>query len=65
MNFSPRWSAFGHSDLYDEPFCRPGPGLCPPEKVTNEMMVQALREEAQIKKTQEGKITIGFMRRNS
>lgn len=37
----------------------------PPEKVTHEMMVQALREEAQIKKIQEGKITIGFMRRNS
>jgi transitional endoplasmic reticulum ATPase len=39
--------------------------IIPPEKVTHEMMVQALQEEAQIKKMQEGKITIGFMRRDS
>ena len=37
----------------------------PPEKVTHGMMVQALQEEAQIKKAQAGKITIGFMRRDS
>lgn len=39
--------------------------IFPPGKVTHEMMVQALREEAQIKKLQEGKITISFVRRNS
>jgi transitional endoplasmic reticulum ATPase len=39
--------------------------IFPPERVTHDMMVQALREEAQIKKLQEGKKPLGFMRPNS
>ncbi|MBU4371783.1 MAG: AAA family ATPase, partial [Proteobacteria bacterium] len=39
--------------------------IFPPERVTHVMMVQALREEAQIKKLQEGKKPLGFMRPNS
>jgi SpoVK/Ycf46/Vps4 family AAA+-type ATPase len=39
--------------------------ISPPERVTHDMMVQALREESQIKKMQEGKKPLGFMRRNS
>ena len=34
--------------------------IFPPERVTHEMMVKALREEAQIKKLQEGKKPLGF-----
>lgn len=32
-----------------------------PESVTHDMMIQALREEAQIKKLQEGKKPLGFL----
>lgn len=39
--------------------------IFPMERVTNDMMVQALREESQIKKLQEGKKILGFTRRNS
>lgn len=39
--------------------------IFPQGKVTHDMMVQALREEAQIKKLQEGKKPLGFTRRNS
>ncbi|MBU4581162.1 MAG: AAA family ATPase [Proteobacteria bacterium] len=39
--------------------------IFPPERVTHVMMVQALREESQIKKLQEGKKPLGFMRPNS
>jgi transitional endoplasmic reticulum ATPase len=36
--------------------------ISPPERVTHDMMVQALREESQIKKMQEGKKPLGFLR---
>ena len=39
--------------------------ISPPERVTHDMMIQALREEAQIKNLQEGKKILGFTRRNS
>jgi len=39
--------------------------ISPPERVTHNMMIQALREEAQIKKMQEGRKPLGFMRLNS
>ena len=39
--------------------------IFPPGKGTHSMLVQALREESQIKKLQEGKKPLGFMRRNS
>ncbi|MBU3927617.1 MAG: ATP-binding protein, partial [Bacteroidetes bacterium] len=39
--------------------------IFPQERVTHDMMVQALREESQIKKMQDGKKPLGFMQRNS
>ncbi|MFH0960460.1 MAG: hypothetical protein V1897_17350, partial [Pseudomonadota bacterium] len=39
--------------------------IFPPERVTHVMMVRALREEAQIKKLQEGRKPLGFMRCDS
>ena len=39
--------------------------ISPQERVTHDIMIQALREEAQIKKLQEGRKPLGFMRLNS